>query len=130
MENITVQKAELLAALQKNREGHRKIFEEALDGYHKEAVRVLEGQLALAKANKKVNAHIMISRPSDQTKDYDRAILMVEMSVGDTITLSEMDFANYVMDDWSWKDQFLTSNRAYSQTAAFMADGGDLGRGR
>ncbi len=43
-------------------------------------------------------------------------IAMIEMSIGETVVLTEGDFAQYVMDDWGWQDQFL-SNTYGSKTA-------------
>jgi len=34
--------------------------------------------------------------------------------VDDTIELMEDDFQHYVMDDWSWKEQFTTINSFYA----------------
>lgn len=122
MQTIMVHKEKLLEVLRKNREGHRKIFEEALDGYRKEVVKRLDEQLARAKAGKRVYLAFQIVEPQNQTKDYDRAIGMLEMSIDDEISLSESDFRNYVMDDWNWKHQFLSSNAMYSGSAASSLD--------
>jgi hypothetical protein len=50
MENIKVDKAKLIATLSENRAKHRKIFEEACDGYQKAVIKELEAQLNNAKA--------------------------------------------------------------------------------
>lgn len=117
MDKVTVQRAELLETLRKNREEHKQIFEEALAGYRTEVVRVLEARLADARQNRRIDLRISLVQPVDQTKEYDRAIRMCEMSVDDTIELSNEAFANYVMDDWSWSHQFLSANSTYSATA-------------
>ncbi len=36
-----------------------------------------------------------------------------EMDVNENVTLDANEFSNYVMDDWSWKEQFNTSNSLY-----------------
>lgn len=116
MREITVAKAELLAKLQGNRTDHRAIFEEALEGFRREAEAELEMQLVTLRAGKRRNVVVQKIVPQDHTADYDRAIAMIEMSIGDTVTLDEHDFAQYVMDDWGWQGQFL-SNTYGSQTA-------------
>ena len=118
MERIRVNKAELLVTLENNRTKHRQIFEEACDGYQKAVIRELEAQLKRAKEGIRRTMSISIPAPIDQTKEYDRAIAMLKMSVDAEVLLSEQDFQCYVLDDWSWKQQFLTSSRAYSQLAA------------
>lgn len=118
MKAIRVAKAKLLATLQTNRLNHRKIFEEAIEGYKQAVISELERRLNDAKANKKVSLYFQLTQPVDQTKDYDRAIGMLTMSLDTEIELTEQDFACYVLDDWGWKRQFLTSNAYYSKTAA------------
>ena len=117
MQSIKVSKATLLAVLVKNRAAHRAIFEEAMDGYRKEVIKQLDAQLNRAKAGKRVNLAFALYEPQDQTKDYDRAIGMLEMSLEDDILLAENDFKCYVLDDWSWKQKFLASNSTYSKMA-------------
>jgi len=104
----------LLIKLKENREKHRGIFELALKGYRKEAIKHLDNALNDAKNGRKINLYIQLQKPVDQTKDYDKAIAMLEMSTENEITISEHDFANYVLDDWSWTDSFLMSNSLYT----------------
>jgi hypothetical protein len=117
MEEVTIKKDEVLSVLKANRTNHRKIFEEALEGYKKKMIETLENSLADARAGKLTTLHISLPKPQDQTRDYDRAIKMLEMSIADSVTLSEQDFACYIQDDWMWKRQFLTSNAFYSGSA-------------
>lgn len=117
MNDIKVKKSELLDVLKKNRKQHRQIFLEATEGYRKAAIAELDSMLADAKDGRKIRRSLSLTEPQDQTRDYDRAIRMMEMSQDDIIELDESDFAQYVLDDWSWKRQFLFSNSAYSATA-------------
>lgn len=117
MHRITVKKDDLRKAIQKNRDGHRAIFEEAVEGYRKEAVKLLEGHIARIKSGKVLRVSVSLPEPSDHTSDYDRILAMLDMSVDDEILLDENDFAAYVMDDWVWKSQFITTNSAYSAMA-------------
>lgn len=118
MEKVTVKKSVLLEKLQANRADHRGIFEEALDGYRDAALEILEGHIERVRQGKVEQIFVSLPMPEDHTKDYDRAIGMIEMSVDEEITLSEADFASYVQDDWRWKQQFLASNSTYSLSAA------------
>lgn len=113
MDEVRVPKTKLLAKLKENRTQHREMFEKALEGYRELIIEVLEKKLSDAKAGKKVDTYINLPMPTDQTKDYDRAIAMIEMDVSKVVTLDATEFSNYVMDDWSWKQQFTLSNSAY-----------------
>lgn len=126
MQKVTVKKADLVAAVEKNRAGHRKIFEEALDGYKAKQVELLEAQLKRLRAGKRLPMMgYYLPVPEDHTKDYDRVLRMLEMSLFDVVEISQEDFAKYVMDDWEWRRSFLASNSAYSSTAAAIADSGE-----
>lgn len=117
MNSINVKKIDLLTTLRENREKHRTIFLEATEGYREAAIKELDAMLEDAKAGRKIRRSLTLVEPQDQTRDYDRAIRMLEMSQDDVIELEEHDFAQYVLDDWAWKRQFLLSNSAYSVTA-------------
>jgi hypothetical protein len=121
MKTVKVRKEEALAILKRNRAEHREIFEEAVEGYRKAVTAHLEHMLADIKAGKRIEHQIRLAQPTDQTKEYDRAIKMLEMSVDDEIELDERSFANFIMDDWSWMDQFLLSNTRYSPKAAQLS---------
>ncbi len=126
LENIKIKKDKLLEILKENRSKHRAIFEEALEGYKKKAEEVLSARLRQLKAGERVRMTFSIPEPADQTKDYNRVIRMLELMEGDAIELSEQDFAMYVMDEWSWKRNFLHSNSAYSHTAVMaLQDAGE-----
>lgn len=113
MEIVKIKKSELLETLRKNRQEHRAIFEEAQVGYRAEAIKLLDKALQDAKAGRTIITFVKLNSPIDQTKDYDRAIKMIEMSVDENIEISEADFANYVLDDWHWKQNFMTTNAFY-----------------
>ncbi len=116
MNAIKVKTSDLLTKIKINREAHRQIFLEASEGYRKAAIAELDSMLADAKEGKKIRRVLTLVQPMDQTKDYDRAIGMLEMSVDDVVELGEMDFRCYVLDEWQWKDQFRSSNVGYSKT--------------
>jgi len=116
VQKITVNKDELLAKLEENRADHRRIFEEALEGFARQAEAELNARIDDLRNGQRRDIIIRKPVPTDHTGDYDRAIAMIRMALGDTITLEEHDFAQYVMDDWGWQGQFL-SNTYGSSTA-------------
>lgn len=122
MDKVTVRRAELLSALTANRTAHQAIFEEAVKGYKAQAERLLTQHLKAVRNGRMQQVAVYMDVPVNHTKDYDRVIKMVEMSVPDEVQLTGRDFASYVMDDWTWKQQFLTTNSTYSVTAAAALD--------
>lgn len=81
---------------------------------------MFEAELVRAKAGKRFQVSFSLVQPSDQTKDYDRVIGMLEMDTEHDVLLSEKDYQSYVLDDWQWKQNFLFSNSSYSDTAAAL----------
>lgn len=113
MRSVKVNRNELLEKLKKNREKHRDIFLQAQEGYRKAVIAELDRMLEDAKAGKKIKRYIELEEPIDQTDDYDRAIAMLEMCVDDVVEINNTEFACYVMDQWSWKEQFTATNTVY-----------------
>lgn len=122
MEKVSVLKSRVIEKLIANRSQHRGIFEEACKGYQETAMTHIQKIVDQLKAGKLPEISIHLPLPVDHTRDYDRAIQMLEMSQDDVVELSEVDFASYIMDDWSWRRQFLASNSLYSARAARLSE--------
>lgn len=99
MDEVTVNKAVLIAKLTTNKEAHTQLYKDALEGYFVEVQKKLQKELAKAKANKKIIG-FSFTIPADHTKQYAEAITMLEMSVDKEITLTQREFKMYVLDDW------------------------------
>lgn len=114
MNSVRVRRDAVLAKLRTNRDGHRAVFEEALEGFHKAVVEHLTKALKDAKAGKSFQWQAHLPQPEDHTKDYDRVIALLEMSLDNELELPATDFAQYVLDDWGWKGNFLATSSNYT----------------
>jgi hypothetical protein len=115
---LSVPRAELLSRLVDNRKTHRAIFDEAVEGYRREAVKQLRRHIVRIRAGGLEKVYVSLPVPEEHTGDYDAIIGLIEMAVEDNIPLTDDDYRSYVLDDWDWKRQFITSNAYYSSTAA------------
>ena len=113
MEEVKVSVTAILDIVRVNRGNHRAEFERACDGFLVKAQQELERHLSDIKAGHKIAIRINLPEPEDHTKDYDRVIKMLEMSVDENVIIQSDDFANFVMDDWQWKPAWTASNTAY-----------------
>lgn len=113
MRTVTVDRHEFIARVQANRNAHRAVFEHALDGYRQRLIDELERRIRDLRKGRWVEQHIGLPEPEDHTDDYDRVLAMAEMSIDDTLELDESEFAMYVMDQWSWKQNFADSTLSY-----------------
>lgn len=113
MRTVTVHREEFLNRLRINRDNHRAVFEDALEGYRNRLTAELERRVRDLKRGRKVDQYIGLPEPEDHTDDYDRIIAMAEMSISDRVELSQDEFAMYVMDQWRWRQSFSDSTELY-----------------
>ncbi len=117
----TFDKTLVINRLTENRAKHRQIFEEALEGYRVKAIEILNSNIKAIAEAKKIIQHIVVPVPSDHTDEYDTMIAMLQDMKEDTVELTQDEYRSYMLDKWVWRHQFLTSNAAYSSTAAGLA---------
>ena len=111
---------EVLKALRENRSKHKQIVDEAKAGYSEKAAELLKRKLdeVMASSGRFVEPlKFSIPLPVDQTKAYDVAIKMLELSQELLIELTADQVRYFVLDDWDWKGEFIGSNKMYSATA-------------
>jgi hypothetical protein len=113
MDNITVDKQQLIEIISVNRDNHRSQFEEAFGRFKAEVEKNLAERLKKIQKGKIPSLIIKLPVPVDHTTDYNRVIRMLELSVNDQIDLSEDDAAMYVMDEWDWSRQFAAMSASY-----------------
>jgi hypothetical protein len=113
MDEVKVRVAELLDVLRKNREGHREKFERAQEVYRGRVIEWLDEELRRASQGETVRTSINLPEPVDYTDAYDEAIRMLEMSVDDTVEITQRDVKRYVMDRWEWAEHFAANTTAY-----------------
>ena len=115
MYSVKVKKSELLEKIKSNHLTHKQAYEEAFEGYKKTMQNILEIQLDLVKKGAVIRVEVFsIPVPQDHSADYERAVMMLEMSVADKLDVSEEDFRMYVMDDWGWKRAFADTYTVYT----------------
>jgi hypothetical protein len=116
MRDVKINKAELLNIVRDNKEKHIKEFNEAVEDYKKAALKVSEDNLALAQSgdvDKIAKIKGMPQKPTSFEDAYARAIRMLELSVEDVIEIEEHVFNQLVLDEWTWKQQFVASGALY-----------------
>lgn len=114
MHSTKVKRHELIAKIQANREEHRSVFLKAQEGYRKLAIEELDRMLDEARSGKRIRRAVELVEPQDHTKEYDRVLAMLNMSVDDVIEIDAQQFAQYVLDEWGWKMGFTASTSRYT----------------
>lgn len=113
MHSVKVKKGELINRVQANRDGHRKTYEKAYEGYRKQLAAFFEEQHRRVIAGEEFATVFPLPEPEDHTEDYDRVLDMLSMSVADEIDLDQREFAQYVRDDWGWSQMFAMTSANY-----------------
>ena len=116
MDTVKVKRIDLLAKVEYNRAHHHAQYERAFTGFRKQAIEELERSLDMAKEGKGIRIALGLVQPEDHTRDYDRVIQMLKMSVDEEIELTSNDFDRFVMDRWDWSDRWAVTNSRYVGT--------------
>jgi hypothetical protein len=124
--NPTIKKQELLGIITKNRDAHKDIFLKACEGFQKEMLKRLAQKMKLIRAGRLVNSYVDLPIPEDHTRDYNRVIRMIELDTRDTIQLTEAEFTQFVMDDWAWKKQWVSTASNYTAMSQEDLDAAEI----
>ena len=113
MENISVDKDQLIKTLKKNRKKHVGIFEKAQVAYRERVVQWLDQTLDDAKNGREFQTFITLPQPENHTADFDTAIEMLEWDKSPEVTLTQRDFQRFVQNQWEWRASFAANTQAY-----------------
>jgi hypothetical protein len=111
---IRAKKEEVLAALKVNLKKHSQIVKEAREGYVQQAQDALKQKMKQLKEGKIVSLVFGLRVPLDHTSEYETAIKMLELDIGEYVEMTTDQVECLIQDHWGWKKQFLFSNSAYS----------------
>ena len=128
MQDVEIRTEQLRTILKENRAAHEAAYKEALPGYlaeckekMEEAHRELMGRITQVIKGQQdpdlSHIYLNVDPLSCHLEDYDRAILMAELETRDTLKLSMREFAQYVQDQWDWKEAFIGTSAAYVRKA-------------
>jgi len=113
MQEITVEKAALIAKLQTNRDEHRSMFIKAQERYRDAMIVELDRALTEARAGDPIRRAFTLPVPEDHTEEFNTAIEMLQWETGDEVVLGHRDFQRYVQNRWEWAASFAANTQAY-----------------
>jgi hypothetical protein len=114
MNEVKVDRVKLVAKLGENRDKHVKEYEAAIVAYRESVIDEMKKNLRLARKGE-FRTSIHLPAPEDHRQDYDNAIAMMTASVEDVVTMTQSEFNQYYLDQWSWA-------RAFAATSSFYND--------
>lgn len=119
MNDIKVNRLAMLEIVKTNKEKHIAAFVEAVTDYKKLAIEISKKNLKIAKTgdlDKFPQIKYLPAKPTSYESSYTRAIRMLEMSVDEVIEVDENTFNQIVLDEWVWKQSFVTTNSTYKNS--------------
>jgi hypothetical protein len=115
MKSVKMNRMTLLGIVKKNKETHVKLYEESVEDYKVAVVKVAQYNLEAAKTNdlEKMKFKQFPTTPISYENQYTKAIRMLELSIENEIDVEEDIFNQLVLDEWIWKNSFMTSGALY-----------------
>lgn len=116
MQRITISKSVLLPIVVENKNKHNEVFNLAVSGYWQKAENILSDKLEKVKNKERIENSLGLSYPVSYENDYNRVIRMLELTNEKEIDLSSNEFDQYVRNEWSWKNVFISNSLSYATT--------------
>jgi hypothetical protein len=121
---ISAKTATIIDHLKQNLAEHADIVKEAREGYVKSAEEALAKRLHQVREGKIVDLTFRLTPPQDHSNEYKTVLKMLELHLEageETIQLKASDVQQFVLNNWSWMDNFLVSNSGYSGKSQLIA---------
>jgi len=120
MNSVKIYRLTLIGIVRENKAKHIAEHAEALKDYLAAVLKLSEENLRYAQTGdieQFAKIKTMPPRPMSYEDNYRRAERMLELSIDDVIEVEEDIFNQLVLDEWSWKHSFSTSNTLYKTLA-------------
>ena len=115
MQTVRLSKSDLVKTLLVNRDVHQEAYDKAIVGFFKAKIADLSSGLATTKRGEEWQADGGIVRPSNHSGDYSWAIALLQQSLDNEVHLSQPEFRQFVMDEWTWQTGFQASATSYAR---------------
>ena len=116
MKTTTVSKTELLEKLNANRVKHIQDYKDARAKWEEAVIKRLAAVGREARNDDFSRVQYPISdlpKPEHFTESYDTAIEQLKWEQNDSVVLEDDEFANYVQDNWTWRNRFIANTSSY-----------------
>jgi len=114
---LSFPKDKVLEKLRTNKSKHVAEYDLAMKEYWKALESKLESMIERARSHKFDNNdfHIRLGVPQNHEEQYDTNIEMLEMTSETEITLTEVEFRQFIRDEWDWMGDFKATVASYGK---------------
>lgn len=114
MNKVTISKQKLIDVLTFNRTMHIADYQAALVEWEKQYAKALRRELRANVESK--TGSVYLEKPVSYQNSYDTALRMLDLALEAEFVLTERQFRQYIMDEWDWKDRFVSNTMSYSSS--------------
>ena len=112
---VCIKKADLIAALEKNKKRHLDDYEKAVSVWFDDLRdKFTTLQASVEARDQKADYRVNLTPPVNNEKLYDKYIGMFTLATEDVIEITAEDYGCIVDDNWDWARQATISNAFYS----------------
>ena len=114
MQTVRIEVATLKRKIEENKTKHVTDYQAAVSSWQTETAKLLKknAKLVLAGALDHPWSGVDI-KPTSHEDDYSVVLKMLECEHDSVIELTQMEFRQYMMDEWGWKHAFTASTTKY-----------------
>lgn len=119
MKSIRMARLDLLTIVRENKQKHISLFNESVNDYKTLVLKISLENKVLAESGqlsefKKLKLYP--TPPVSYESSYAKAIRMLELCIDEIVEISEDEFNQFVLDEWHWKNMFVSSNALYKSS--------------
>lgn len=119
LNSVKINKENLIEILKKNAKSHQEKYEKAYKNWVIAYKEMLEKLTKKAEKGKPIPFHkIKLDKPKSYLASYEETIGMLELSVEENIVLTQNDYRQFVLDKWSWTNEFAFSSASYNSSSS------------
>lgn len=119
-QTVNVNRRELIEALKKGLELHRKRFNEADADYKAAVIQFQSDALSRANAGDFKDMRMTLTPPTNKAQEYMDIIDLMGVSVDDTVQIDMEAFKAFYKNQWSWTGAFEASAALYKTALGGM----------
>lgn len=121
MNPVHVNRQVLLATITSNQDMHQAQYEAALKGYREWVIDEMTARLEKIRSGGVIEVRFDHRAPETHASEYNVAIRMLEMAVGDTVEIDQATFRQLALDEWDWKHMFRSMTTQYDNYHQFKS---------
>ena len=110
---LSYPKDKLVEIIESQREEHVHRVARSTELYRRTLIDRLREKIAKVESMVEVSHHISITKPIDKTDEYDAILMMLRLSDGEQVELTERQFRCFVLNQWERKDAYTESTACY-----------------